>query len=133
MERKFRTLTSRESLVYPTVRRTVESSRSVVISICVRIVTNCLISIVTCACTCSTRENGNTGVGRCILCLKLRFITRRHLEINATTFIVNVMVDETEGLKKGQKFPTPTPGFGDRVFYETLLRQRPDSAMAQEW
>ena len=33
----------------------------------------------------------------------------------------------------GQKFPTPTPGFGDRVFYETLLRQRPDSAMAQEW
>ena len=36
-------------------------------------------------------------------------------------------------LKPGQKFPTPTPGFGDRVFYETLLRQRPDSAMAQEW
>ena len=33
----------------------------------------------------------------------------------------------------GQKFPTPTPGFGDRVFYETLLRQRPDSLMAQEW
>mmetsp|Transcript_19519 Transcript_19519/g.26785 ORF Transcript_19519/g.26785 Transcript_19519/m.26785 type:complete len:122 (-) Transcript_19519:218-583(-) len=38
-----------------------------------------------------------------------------------------------EELKPGQKFPTPTPGFGDRVFYETLLRQRPDSAMAQEW
>lgn len=36
-------------------------------------------------------------------------------------------------LKPGQKFPTPTPGFGDRVFYETLYRQRPDSAMAQEW
>lgn len=67
--------------------------------------------------------------------------------------------------KAGQKFPTPTPGFGDRVFYvsciqfvpvvsvalvvfltinndslifvalvqETLLRQRPDSAMAQDW
>ena len=33
----------------------------------------------------------------------------------------------------GQKFPTPTPGFGDRVFYETLFRQRPDSLMAQEW
>ena len=33
----------------------------------------------------------------------------------------------------GQKFPTPTPGFGDRVFYETLYRQRPDSSMAQEW
>ena len=39
----------------------------------------------------------------------------------------------TEELKPGQKFPTPTPGFGDRVFYETLLRQRPDSVMAQEW
>mmetsp|Transcript_2295 Transcript_2295/g.2752 ORF Transcript_2295/g.2752 Transcript_2295/m.2752 type:complete len:110 (-) Transcript_2295:180-509(-) len=36
-------------------------------------------------------------------------------------------------LKPGQKFPTPTPGFGDRVFYETLLRQRPKSEMAQEW
>ena len=36
-------------------------------------------------------------------------------------------------LKPGQKYPTPTPGFGDRVFYETLLRQRPDSEMAQEW
>lgn len=30
-------------------------------------------------------------------------------------------------------FFSATPGFGDRVFYETLLRQRPDSAMAQEW
>ena len=29
--------------------------------------------------------------------------------------------------------PVATPGFGDRVFYETLLRQNPDSAMAQEW
>lgn len=38
-----------------------------------------------------------------------------------------------EELKPGQKFTTPTPGFGDRVFYETLLRQRPDSEMAQEW
>jgi hypothetical protein len=33
----------------------------------------------------------------------------------------------------GQKFSSPTPGYGDRVFYETLLRQRPESAMAQEW
>ena len=38
-----------------------------------------------------------------------------------------------EELKPGQKYPTPTPGFGDRVFYETLLRQRPDSVLAQEW
>jgi len=41
-----------------------------------------------------------------------------------------IMADE---LKPGQKFPTPTPGFGDRVFYETLYRQRPESEMAQEW
>lgn len=35
--------------------------------------------------------------------------------------------------KPGQKFPTPSPGNGDRVFYETLFQQRPDSEMAQEW
>ena len=35
--------------------------------------------------------------------------------------------------KPGQTEPTPTPGDGDRVFYETLLHQRPDSMMAQEW
>jgi hypothetical protein len=28
---------------------------------------------------------------------------------------------------------TPSPGFADRVFYESLLQQRPDSHMAQEW
>jgi hypothetical protein len=39
----------------------------------------------------------------------------------------------SEDLKPGQKFPTPTPGFGDRVFYETLYRQRPESQIAQEW
>jgi len=26
-----------------------------------------------------------------------------------------------------------SPGNGDRVFYETLLKQRPDSEMAREW
>eukprot|EP00607_Mallomonas_marina_P007717 CAMPEP_0182416860 /NCGR_PEP_ID=MMETSP1167-20130531/1244_1 /TAXON_ID=2988 /ORGANISM="Mallomonas Sp, Strain CCMP3275" /LENGTH=135 /DNA_ID=CAMNT_0024589989 /DNA_START=100 /DNA_END=504 /DNA_ORIENTATION=+ len=35
--------------------------------------------------------------------------------------------------KPAQKFPTPSPGNGDRVFYETLLKQRPDSEMAQDW
>ena len=45
---------------------------------------------------------------------------------------IATMADSTD-VKPGQKYPTPTPGFGDRVFYETLLRQRPDSAMAQEW
>jgi hypothetical protein len=39
----------------------------------------------------------------------------------------------TDQLKPGQKHPTPTKGFGDRVFYETLLRQNPNSEMAQDW
>mmetsp|Transcript_5331 Transcript_5331/g.7710 ORF Transcript_5331/g.7710 Transcript_5331/m.7710 type:complete len:121 (-) Transcript_5331:108-470(-) len=43
------------------------------------------------------------------------------------------MSDEATKQKIGQKHPTPTPGNGDRVFYETLYNQRPDSEMAQEW
>lgn len=35
--------------------------------------------------------------------------------------------------KPGQKYPTPSPGNGDRVFYETLIEQTPSSEMAQEW
>jgi hypothetical protein len=35
--------------------------------------------------------------------------------------------------KPGQKFPQPTPGAADRVFYESLLGQRPDSQMAKVW
>jgi len=35
--------------------------------------------------------------------------------------------------KPGQKYPTPSPGNGDRVFYETLIEQIPTSEMAQEW
>lgn len=42
-------------------------------------------------------------------------------------------IGSTSAYKAGQKFPTPSPGNGDRVFYETLFRQRPDSEMAQEW
>mmetsp|Transcript_32510 Transcript_32510/g.77648 ORF Transcript_32510/g.77648 Transcript_32510/m.77648 type:complete len:120 (+) Transcript_32510:120-479(+) len=41
--------------------------------------------------------------------------------------------EERKLAKPGQKHPTPTPGNGDRVFYETLLKQRPDSHMALEW
>jgi hypothetical protein len=33
----------------------------------------------------------------------------------------------------GQRFATPAPANGDRVFYESLMEQNPDSAMAQEW
>jgi len=36
-------------------------------------------------------------------------------------------------LKPGQTKITPSPGNGDRVFYETLLEQNPDSEMAQDW
>ena len=43
------------------------------------------------------------------------------------------MSSEAPKQKIGQKHPTPTPGNGDRVFYETLYNQRPDSEMAQEW
>jgi hypothetical protein len=43
------------------------------------------------------------------------------------------MTPSADHLKPGQKYTTPTPGFGDRVFYESLLRQRPESEMAQEW
>jgi hypothetical protein len=43
------------------------------------------------------------------------------------------MPDDAPKQKIGQKHPTPTPGNGDRVFYETLYKQRPDSEMAQEW
>ena len=39
----------------------------------------------------------------------------------------------TADFKSGQKYPTPSPGAGDRVFYETLLQQRPESEMAQDW
>ena len=35
--------------------------------------------------------------------------------------------------KTGQRYTTPSPGSGDRVFYETLLEQKPDSEMAQDW
>jgi hypothetical protein len=43
------------------------------------------------------------------------------------------MSEDAPKQKVGQKHPTPTPGNGDRVFYETLFQQRPDSEMAQQW
>lgn len=33
----------------------------------------------------------------------------------------------------GQKYDPPPMGDGTRNFYESLLQQRPDSLMAQEW
>ena len=35
--------------------------------------------------------------------------------------------------KPGQRYPTPSPGNGDRVFYESLYQQNPNSEMAAEW
>lgn len=35
--------------------------------------------------------------------------------------------------KPGQKYACPAPANGDRVFYETLLKQTPGSEMAQDW
>ena len=35
--------------------------------------------------------------------------------------------------KPGQKFATPSPGSGARVFYETLLMEKPDCIMALAW
>mmetsp|Transcript_16 Transcript_16/g.36 ORF Transcript_16/g.36 Transcript_16/m.36 type:complete len:156 (-) Transcript_16:8-475(-) len=43
------------------------------------------------------------------------------------------IVGSSADFKPGQKYSTPSPGNGDRVFYETLLAQRSDSKMAQEW
>ena len=42
-------------------------------------------------------------------------------------------ISQGEKFKTGQKYATPAPGNGDRVFYETLYQQNPQSEMAQEW
>lgn len=41
--------------------------------------------------------------------------------------------ERTERFKPGQKYPTPSQGAADRIFYESLLAQVPDSPMAQDW
>ena len=41
--------------------------------------------------------------------------------------------ERTEKFKPGQKHATPSQGAPDRIFYESLLAQVPDSPMAQEW
>eukprot|EP01138_Halocafeteria_seosinensis_P002826 gb/GECG01002887.1/.p1 GENE.gb/GECG01002887.1/~~gb/GECG01002887.1/.p1 ORF type:complete len:186 (+),score=44.89 gb/GECG01002887.1/:1-558(+) len=35
--------------------------------------------------------------------------------------------------KAGQKYPTPSPGAGERVFYETLLKEKPECDIALVW
>ena len=43
------------------------------------------------------------------------------------------VIGSMDNFKPGQKYMTPSPGDGARVFYETLLEQRPDSQMARDW
>merc|ERR1712110_1250907 len=55
-------------------------------------------------------------------------------ELKRNTKKVDIIVDPALCYKKpGQIHPTPTHGSGTRVFYETLLRQNPNSPMAQKW
>ena len=41
--------------------------------------------------------------------------------------------EDINNFKPGQTKPTPSPGCGDRVFYESLYYQNPDSFMALKW
>ena len=51
-----------------------------------------------------------------------------------TNDIVHTTTHGTKiNLKTGQKYPTPTPGHADRVFYESLFEQNPNSFMAMEY
>ena len=45
----------------------------------------------------------------------------------------DMVIGGNADFKPGQKYPTPAPANGDRVFYESLLDQKPESEMAQEW
>ena len=40
---------------------------------------------------------------------------------------------EKEFYKPGQKFTMPEEGDSTRVFYESLLEEKPDSVMAEKW
>ncbi|CAK4680800.1 unnamed protein product [Aphanomyces euteiches] len=60
--------------------------------------------------------------------------------MRACTYSAERTMDEEEWSKEqeanrkpGQKHPTPSPGFADRVFYESLLSQNPNSKMAKKW
>ena len=46
--------------------------------------------------------------------------------------IINMQFGE-EDRRPGQKYPSPSPGEGMRVFYESLLIQRNDSKIALKW
>ena len=35
--------------------------------------------------------------------------------------------------KKGQRYPSESPGSGDYVFYDTLYKENPESVMALVW
>ncbi|KAK8819513.1 hypothetical protein WA556_002502 [Blastocystis sp. ATCC 50177/Nand II] len=45
----------------------------------------------------------------------------------------SVSEDDLTAFKSGQTKPTPSPGCGDRVFYESLYKQNPNSFIALKW
>ena len=55
------------------------------------------------------------------------------VKVEATVGSASNIIGGSGDFKPGQKYPTPSPGNGDRVFYETLIEQTPSSEMAQEW
>lgn len=45
----------------------------------------------------------------------------------------SAVLTEVEFTKPGQRHATPSPGSGDRVFYESLFKEKPNSEMALVW
>ena len=54
-------------------------------------------------------------------------------EMKEDDYVDDMCIGGNADFEAGQKYATPAPANGDRVFYETLLEQRPDSEMAQDW
>merc|ERR1712196_217835 len=59
----------------------------------------------------------------------------KHSTVNmsATASSAAAAAEQLLDFKIGQRKVTPPPGAGDRVFYESLYRQRPSSFMALKW
>ena len=66
--------------------------------------------------------------------VKVESDTKKDVKSRAKEAVVNE--DGTLTLvmgKKGQRYPTESPGSGDYVFYDTLYKENPESAMALVW
>jgi hypothetical protein len=71
-------------------------------------------------------------------CIATQFFESSRKDNIASTCTVYLLYSDNRThiimpLLPGQRYATPTPGFGDRVFYETLFRQKPESVIAQNW